>query len=71
MAIQLCDLRFGDDEFNLMQMYKHTLILAFERYPVQKNSIPLIGAQLGISSRTVYRFSTYFELRHLLTDKNE
>lgn len=57
---------FGNTEFNLLKMYKDTIMEAFNRHKDQ--NIDFMAVQLGISGKQLYRFIDQFGLRHLVEE---
>lgn len=51
----------GDGEYNLRNMYRNTILEAFNRYPKMKAF--QIAQILGLSERTLHRYLTAFNLR--------
>lgn len=69
MSILINDCVIGEGEYNLLNMYKSTLIEAFRKIPIQTNRILIIADALGVSSRQVYRMINIFDLQHLNNKK--
>ncbi len=63
------DYVFKDEEFNLLKMYRDTIIKAFEIHK-DKNT-EFISVQLGISSKSLYRYCNQFNIRHLIVENKK